>query len=85
MYDFLDIVSSPGDQGRIFATAVDTCTKLDECSTKRVKGEDDDDIVTYEAGDPHGAAQDMQGVVIREVSGPALRGSSRWISKDSPR
>jgi hypothetical protein len=85
MYDFLDVVSSPGDQGRVFATAVDTCTKLNDCSTKRVPGENDDDIVTYEAGDPHGAAQDMQGVVIREVSGPALRGTSPWIGKDSGR
>jgi len=85
MYDFLDIVSSPIDQGRVFATAVDTCTTVDNCATKRVAGENDDDIVTYEAGDPHGAAADMQGVVIREVSGPALRGPQRWITHDSKR
>ena len=85
MYDFLDVVSSPVDQGRVFATAVDTCTAVDSCATKRVAGENDDDIVTYEAGDPHGAAQDMQGVVIREVSGPALRGPTPWIMHDSRR
>jgi hypothetical protein len=85
MYDFLDIVSAPEDQGRVFATAVDTCTAYLNCSTQRVAGENDDDIVTYEAGDPHGAAEDMQGVVIREVSGPALRGQQPWISHDSRR
>jgi hypothetical protein len=85
MYDFLDVVSSPIDQGRVFATAVDTCTAVMSCSTKRVAGENDDDIVTYEAGDPHGAAQDMQGVVIREVSGPALRGPAPYITHDSAR
>ena len=85
MYDFLDVVSSPVDHGRVFATAVDTCTTVASCATKRVAGENDDDIVTYEAGDPHGAAQDMQGVVIREVSGPALRGPQAWITADSRR
>jgi hypothetical protein len=85
MYDFLDVVSSPVDHGRVFATAVDTCTTFDRCSTSRVAGENDDDIITYEAGDPHGAAQDMQGVVIREVSGPALRGPQPWITSDSKR
>jgi hypothetical protein len=85
MYDFLDIVSSPQDQGRLFATEVDTCTTYLHCSTKRVEGENDDDIVTYEAGDPHGAAHDMQAVIIRQVSGPALRGPARWITHDSRR
>jgi hypothetical protein len=85
MYDFLDVVSSPVDHGRVFATAVDTCTTYLSCSTKRVEGENDDDIVAYEEGDSHGAANDMQGVVIREVSGPALRGPQRWITRDSAR
>ena len=71
---------SPQDQGRIFATAVDTCTTYLRCSLKRVAGEDDDDIVAYELGDTHGAANDMQAVVIRQVSGPALRGPARWIT-----
>jgi hypothetical protein len=85
MYDFLDVVSSPIDQGRVFATEVDTCTTYLSCSTKRVAGEDDDDTVAYEEGATHGASDDMQGVVIREVSGPALRGRSPWISHDSAR
>ncbi|HEU5033321.1 MAG TPA: sialidase family protein [Mycobacteriales bacterium] len=85
MYDFLDIVVAPEDQGRVFATAVDTCTTLMSCSTKRVAGENDDDIVAVETGDSHGAAADMQGVVIREVSGPALRGQQHWITRDSRR
>jgi hypothetical protein len=85
MYDFLDIVSSPIDQGRVFATAVDTCTTYLSCSTRRVAGEDDDDIVAYEEGTTHGAADDMQGVVVREVSGPALRGPSSYITHDSAR
>jgi hypothetical protein len=85
MYDFLDVVVSPQDQGRIYATAVDTCTTYLKCSVKRVAGENDDDIVAYELGDTHGAADDMQGVVIREVSGPALRGPARWIRTDARR
>ena len=85
MYDFLDIVSSPIDHGRVFATAVDTCTTYLSCSTKRVEGENDDDAVAYEEGDTHFAADDMQGVVIREVSGPALRGPQAWITSDSRR
>jgi hypothetical protein len=85
MYDFLDVVSAPEDQGRVFATAVDTCTAMDHCNSRRVAGENDDDIVQYELGNTHGAAIDMQGVVIREVSGPALRGSARWITTDTRR
>jgi hypothetical protein len=85
MYDFLDIVSAPQDQGRVFAAAVDTCTREQSCSIKRVAGENDDDIIEYELGETHGAANDMQGVVIREVSGPALRGPARWITHDTSR
>jgi hypothetical protein len=85
MYDFLDVVSAPGDQGRVFATAVDTCTAVSSCNSKRVKGNDDDaDIVTEETNHPYGASSDMQGVIIREVSGPALRGSG-WITRDTKR
>jgi hypothetical protein len=83
MYDFLDVVSSPQDQGRVFATAVDTCTAYLHCNSKRVAGENDDDVVQVELGETHGASDDMQGVVIREVSGPALRGRARWITHDS--
>jgi hypothetical protein len=83
MYDFLDVVSAPADQGRVFATAVDTCTAVSSCSSTRVMGNDDDsDIVTEETNHPYGASSDMQGVIIREVSGPALRGSG-WISRDT--
>jgi hypothetical protein len=85
MYDFLDIVVSSRDQGRVFATEVDTCTAVMSCNRRRVAGEDDDDIVQYELGNTHGAASDMQAVIIREVSGPALRGPARWITRDSSR
>jgi hypothetical protein len=85
MYDFLDIVSAPNQGGRVFATAVDTCTAENSCNSKRVVGNDDDaDIVTEETSHPYGASSDMQGVIIREVSGPALRGSG-WISHDTPK
>jgi hypothetical protein len=86
MYDFLDIVASPSDQGRIFATAVDTCTALLDCRSKRLSGNDDDsDIVTEETAHPYGVSADMQGVILREVSGPALRGPRLWITRDSRR
>ena len=85
MYDFLDIVASPIDQGRIFATEVDTCTAVNNCNSQRVAGENDDDTVSYEEGTTHGAANDMQGVIIREVSGPALRGPAPYITHDSAR
>lgn len=86
MYDFLDVVSAPADQGRVFATAVDTCTAVSSCSSKRVVGNSDDaDIVTEETAHPYGASSDMQGVVIREVSGPALRGRAAWITRDTRR
>jgi hypothetical protein len=64
---------------------VDTCTTFLACATKQIAGEDDDDTVKYEEGDTHGAADDMQGVVIREVSEPALRGPQDWITSDSKR
>ena len=75
MYDFLDIVSAPGDQGRIWATAVDTCTALLKCNSTKLPGNDDsDDVVQEETAHDYGTSADMQGVVIRQVSGPALRG-----------
>jgi hypothetical protein len=75
MYDFLDIVSAPRDQGRIFATAVDTCTAYLSCSSKRLPGNfDSDDEVQEETAHDYGTSADMQGVIIRQVSGPALRG-----------
>jgi hypothetical protein len=86
MYDFLDIVSSPIDQGRVFATAVDTCTALLDCNHKHLQGNwDSDDVVQEETAHDYGASADMQGVIIREVSGPALRGPSPWITRDSRR
>jgi hypothetical protein len=69
----------------VFATEVDTCTALNHCNSKRVDGENDDDVIAYEEGNTHGNSNDMQGVVIREVSGPALRGTSVWITHDSAR
>jgi hypothetical protein len=75
MYDFLDIVSAPADQGRVYATAVDTCTAYLSCSTKRLPGNfDSDDVVQEETAHDYGTSADMQGVIIRQVSGPALRG-----------
>jgi hypothetical protein len=86
MYDFLDVVSAPADQGRIFATAVDTCTDLLSCRTQRRSGNNDEsDIVTEETAHPYGVSADMKGIVIRQVSGPALRGSSPWITRDTKR
>ena len=86
MYDFLDIVSAPGDQGRIFATAVDTCTAYLSCNSKRLPGNyDSDDVVQEETAHDYGVSADMQGVIIREVSGPALRGRNPLITHDAPR
>ncbi len=86
MYDFLDVLSAPNDQGRVWATAVDTCTALMSCSTKRLPGNyDSDDVVVEETAHSYGVSADMQGVVIREVSGPALRGSAPWIKADTRR
>ncbi|MDQ1710730.1 MAG: hypothetical protein QOE45_180 [Frankiaceae bacterium] len=77
MYDFLDIVASPADQGRIWATATDTCTKVSSCNAKRVKGADGDAV-----SPTSGASNDMQGVAIRQVSGPALRGKAPYLAPD---
>lgn len=61
MFDFLDIVVSPA--GQAWATAVDTCieTPGDPCFEI---GED---------GEPQAVAEDMEGVAIRQLSGPNLR------------
>ncbi|MDP9101256.1 MAG: glycoside hydrolase [Actinomycetota bacterium] len=86
MYDFLDIVSAPGDQGRVFASAVDTCTAYLSCNSKRLPGNNDSgDIVQEETAHDYGVSADMQEVILREVSGPALRGPAKFITHDSPR
>jgi hypothetical protein len=77
MYDFLDVVVSPGDQGRVWATATDTCTKASSCNSKRVKGADGAAVNAT-----NGAAVDMQGVALRQVSGPALRGKAANLAPD---
>jgi hypothetical protein len=69
MFDFLDVVVSPKDQGRVWATAVDTCTAVKSCKSKP------------EAN----LAADMQGVAIRQVSGPALRGKAAYLAPDRKR
>lgn len=77
MFDFLDVFVSPIDQGRVWATAVDTCTARADCNRKYVAGADGDPISPSD-----GAAVDMQGVAIRQVSGPALRGPVRHLAPD---
>jgi hypothetical protein len=85
MYDFLDVVSAPADSGRVFATMVDTCTAQLKCKDARVPGNwNSDDVVQEETAHDYGASNDMQEVVIRQVSGPALRGKSP-ITRDTAR
>ena len=85
MYDFLDVVSAPLDHGRIFATAVDTCTAYLSCNSKRLPGNNDsNDVVQEETAHDYGTSADMQGVIIRQVSGPALRGTGN-ITHDTAR
>lgn len=75
VYDFLDVVSAPADSGRVWTTAIDTC--IGQCATKRVKG--------FKSGvveDDHGASGARVGYVLRQVSGPALRGSTP-ITRDT--
>jgi hypothetical protein len=61
MLDFLDIVISPAPGHAIWATVVDTCTAVNNCSTNSAaKGFD---------GDSDNAAADMQGMVARQVGG----------------
>lgn len=75
MYDFLDIVVAPGDQGRVWATAVDTCTADKKCKSSDVPGNND-------GTGSYGASEDMQGVAIRQVAGPALRGRATYLARD---
>ena len=77
MYDFLDVFVSQLDQGRVWATAVDTCTAAADCNKKRVPGANGDAISPSD-----GAAVDMQGVAIRQVSGPALRGRAPYLAAE---
>ena len=85
MYDFLDVVSAPLDQGRVWATQVDTCTALLDCNKAPVPGNHDDVIADETTGHMYGASADMQGVIVRQVSGPALRGKAKWIRGDTAR
>jgi len=63
MLDFLDIVISPAPGHAIWATVVDTCTALQSCnSNPNAKGFDD-------AAGSDNTAVDMQGMVVRQVSG----------------
>ncbi len=72
VYDFVDVVVAPNDQGRMWAPGVDTC--IGECSTKRLAG--------FQPGltaDDHGASGARRGVVYRQISGPALRGTKALV------
>jgi hypothetical protein len=63
MFDLLDIVVAPSGPGVVWATASDTCTK-EACT------------------DPDGTARTDQagaGVAIRQVSGPAMRGTKPYL------
>jgi hypothetical protein len=72
MYDFLDIVVAPNSTGTAWASAVDTCTTLDKCSTVRAVG--------FNSGaGTHGVSGDMKGVAIKQVGGPTLRGPLKDI------
>lgn len=62
MFDFLDTQMSPAD-GAAWATAVDTCTEMNKCNTKRAQGFN---------GGSDGVATDMRGLAIRQLSGPSL-------------
>lgn len=73
MYDFLDIVVAPDGNGTVWASAVDTCTTKDACSTTRAVG--------FNAGpETHGVSGDMKGVAIKQIGGPTLRGALRDIT-----
>ncbi len=68
VYDFLDVVSAPTDSGRMWTTAIDTC--IGDCATKRLKG-----FSSGLVADDHGSSGARVGYVLRQISGPALRGS----------
>ena len=75
VYDFLDVVVAPNDSGRVWTTAIDTC--IGRCATERVKGFQDDLVEP-----DHGASGARVGYVLRQVSGPALRGGTP-ITRDT--
>ena len=78
VYDFLDVVVAPADQGRVWTTAIDTC--IGRCATERLRG--------FSAGlveDDHGSSGARDGYVLRQVSGPALRGGTRYLAGDTRR
>lgn len=74
IYDFVDVVVSPADSGRMWAPGVDTC--IGECAKERVKGF---------KGSDHGKSGARVGIVYRQVSGPALRGPATSITQDTRR
>jgi hypothetical protein len=81
VYDFLDVVVAPNDSGRIWTTSTDTC--IGPCATKRLEGfVDSSDPTGALVPDSHGASGARVGYVLRQVSGPALRGS-RPITRDT--
>jgi hypothetical protein len=76
VYDFLDVVVAPTDAGRVWTTAIDTC--IGTCATQRKRG--------FSAGlveDDHGSSSARVGYVLRQVSGPALRGGARYLAGDT--
>lgn len=81
VYDFLDVVVAPTDSGRIWTTGIDTC--IGRCATSRVKGfQESSDPSGAIDPDDHGASGARVGYVIRQISGPALRGRTP-ITKDT--
>ncbi len=77
VYDFIDVVVAPSDSGRVWSPGIDTC--IGECSTKRVPG--------FQSGlvaDDHGGSGARVGVVYRQISGPAMRGT-KPITSDTRR
>ena len=66
MLDFLDVVISPAADVAIWATVVDTCTRLDKCRKK-------DDAVGFNEDDStDGVSRDMKGMFVRQIGGPRL-------------
>jgi len=81
VYDFLDVVVAPNDSGRVWTTSMDTC--IGRCGLERVKGfTESSDPTGAAVPDDHGFSGARVGYVLRQVSGPALRGS-KPITKDT--
>jgi hypothetical protein len=78
MFDFLDIVVSPAD-GDAWATAVDTCVQK-ECIT--YDGDDDAQTAFHTQCE---YSCDMEGVAIRQLSGPSLRAQDDDRTRPTPR